>query len=56
MYAPDFVDLGAAEGRAATREGNVEGIRALYLAFPDFFATVDDVIVDASAGKVVVRW
>jgi steroid delta-isomerase-like uncharacterized protein len=56
MYAPGFVDLGAAEGRAATREGNVEGIRSLYRAFPDFYATVDDVIVDAGAGKVVVRW
>jgi steroid delta-isomerase-like uncharacterized protein len=56
MYAPGFVDLGAAEGRAATREGNVEGIVALYRAFPDFYATVADVIVDAGAGKVVVRW
>ena len=56
MYAPEFVDLGAAEGRAATREGNIEGIRWLYRAFPDFFATVDDLIVDAEARKVVVRW
>jgi steroid delta-isomerase-like uncharacterized protein len=56
MYAPNFVDLGAAEGRAATREGNVEGIRALYRAFPDFYATVDDVIADAASGKVAVRW
>lgn len=56
MYAPEFVDLGAAEGRAATRDGNVEGIATLYRAFPDFFATVDDLIVDTSAGKVVVRW
>ena len=56
MYAPRFVDLGAAEGRAATREGNVEGIVALYRAFPDFYATVDDLIVDAAAGKVAVRW
>ena len=56
MYAPGFVDLGAAEGRAATREGNIEGIAALYQSFPDFYATVDDLIVDEAASKVVVRW
>jgi steroid delta-isomerase-like uncharacterized protein len=56
MNTPEFVDLGAAEGRAATREGNAEGIRALYRAFPDFYATVDDLIVDADAGKVAGRW
>ena len=56
MYAPDFVDLAAAEGRAATRDGNVEGIAALYRAFPDFYATVDDLIIDAPGGKIAVRW
>lgn len=56
LYAPDFVDLGAAEGRTATREGNVEGIAALYRAFPDFYATVDDLFIDAPGSKLAVRW
>ena len=56
LYAPGFVDHGAVEGRAASREGNIAGIAQLYVAFPDFFATVDDLVLDAEAGKVAVRW
>jgi steroid delta-isomerase-like uncharacterized protein len=56
LYAPGFVDLGAPDGRAATAEGNIAGIAELYVAFPDFYATVEDLIVDAPAGKVAVRW
>lgn len=56
LYAPDFVDLGAVEGRAASREGNIAGIAQLYAAFPDFFAIIDDLVLDADAGKVAVRW
>ncbi len=56
MYAPAFVDLSSPYGERGTREQNVQGIRALYAAFPDFHTEIDDLIVDVDAGKVAVRW
>lgn len=56
LYAPDFVDLGNPSGRPGTAAENVVGIRELYVAFPDFTTTIDDLIVDEIAGSVAIRW
>lgn len=56
LHTSDFVDFGAPPGRAPTREGFAEGVRALYQAFPDFLASIDDLVVDVSTGKVAIRW
>jgi steroid delta-isomerase-like uncharacterized protein len=55
LHAPEFVDHDAAS-RAPDREGFKQGIRELHAAFPDFDARIEDMLVDASRGKVVVRW
>jgi steroid delta-isomerase-like uncharacterized protein len=55
LHARHFVDHDAA-GRAPDREGFGEGIRQLYAAFPDFRATIEDLVVEPATGKVVVRW
>ena len=55
LHAADFVDHAAA-GRAPDRAGFKGGILELYAAFPDFNAVVEDLVIDAAAGKVVVRW
>jgi steroid delta-isomerase-like uncharacterized protein len=56
LHAPDFVDYGAPPGRAPTREGLADGVRALFQAFPDFAVSSDDMVVDVSTSKVTIRW
>lgn len=56
LHAPNFVDHAAPSGREMTREGFAEGVRDLYRAFPDFYATVDDLVIDVAAARVAVRW
>ena len=56
MYAPDFVDLGNPSGQLGTREENVAGIRGLYDAFPDFHATIEELVIDEMAASVAIRW
>jgi steroid delta-isomerase-like uncharacterized protein len=55
LHAADFVDRDPA-GRASDRAGFKAGIRELYAAFPDWYAVIEDLVVDAAAGKVAVRW
>ena len=55
LHAEDFHDHGAA-GREPGRDGFRRGIEKLYEAFPDFYATTDDMVVEESSGKVAVRW
>lgn len=55
LHAPDFVDHAAA-GRPSDREGFRDGVAALYVAFPDFHARIEDLVVDETAAKIVVRW
>jgi predicted ester cyclase len=55
LHAPEFVDRSSA-GRPPDREGYKQGIRELYAAFPDFVAEVEDLLVVAARGEVVVRW
>ena len=55
LHAPSFVDSSPA-GRPADREGYKAGVAELYSAFPDFYALIEDLVVDAPAGKVAIRW
>lgn len=55
LHHPDFVDHAPA-GRSSDRNGFRQGLEALYRAFPDFCATIEDLVVDARAQKVTVRW
>ena len=56
MYTPEFVDVSSPTGYLGTRDDNIEGIIGLYTAFPDFYATVDDLVLDVETEKVAVRW
>jgi steroid delta-isomerase-like uncharacterized protein len=55
LHAPSFVDHDSA-GRRPDNDGFKAGIRALYEAFPDFRAAVEDVVVDEARGVAAVRW
>jgi predicted ester cyclase len=55
LHAERFHDYGAA-GRDPSRMGFKEGIEELYRAFPDFYATTDDMVIEEKSGKVAVRW
>ena len=55
LHDPEFLDH-SPSGRAPTLEGFGQGILELYRAFPDFLATVEDLVVEPQAGKVSVRW
>jgi steroid delta-isomerase-like uncharacterized protein len=56
MYSDDFVDLSHPSGQRATREDNARALADLYSAFPDFFVTIDFLIVDDETGRVAIRW
>ena len=55
LHTPDFVDRSPA-GRSPDNRGFKEGLIRLYRAFPDFYATTEDLVIDASEGKVALRW
>ncbi len=55
LHAPGFVDYDPA-GRHPDREGFKQGIVALYAAFPDFHARIEDLAIDTAAQKIAVRW
>jgi steroid delta-isomerase-like uncharacterized protein len=55
LHAENFIDRSSA-GRLTNREGFKTGIAALYVAFPDFSAVIEDMIIDPALGKVAVRW
>lgn len=55
LHAPDFQDHSPA-GRPSDNEGFKAGVRELYRGFPDFSAVTEDLLIDAAAGKVAVRW
>jgi steroid delta-isomerase-like uncharacterized protein len=55
LHAPDFVDHDPG-GRSPDNQGFKEGIVALYQAFPDLRARIEDLVVDVAAGTVAVRW
>lgn len=55
LHAGEFVDRSPA-GRTADRAAFRESILELRRAFPDFAATEAELLVDAAAKKVTVRW
>ena len=55
LHTPDFVDRSPA-GRSPDNRGFKEGLIRLYRAFPDFYATTEDLVIDVSEGKVALRW
>jgi steroid delta-isomerase-like uncharacterized protein len=55
LHTSDFVDRSPA-GRSPDNTGFKEGLVQLYKAFPDFYATTEDLVTDASKGKVALRW
>jgi steroid delta-isomerase-like uncharacterized protein len=55
LHSPECVDRSPA-GRSPDNKGFKEGLVELYEAFPDFYATTEDLVIDASGGKVAVRW
>ncbi len=54
-HAPGFVDRAPA-GRGTDTAAFMAGVYELYAAFPDFHAEISDLLVDADAGRVTVRW
>ena len=55
LHSDDFEDCSPA-GRAPTKSGFADGLRALTAAFPDLQTTVEDLVVDSCHSKVAVRW
>jgi steroid delta-isomerase-like uncharacterized protein len=55
LHAPDFVDHDPG-GRTPDNAGFKLGIAALYAAFPDLQARVEDLVVDEGRATVAVRW
>jgi len=55
LHTPDFIDHSSA-GRESDREGFKKGLIELYRAFPDFFARIEDVVIDERSGKAAIRW
>ena len=56
LHAPNFKDRSNPPDRPPDRAGYKDGIVQLYVAFPDFYAVTGDLVIDAAAGKVAVRW
>jgi steroid delta-isomerase-like uncharacterized protein len=55
LHAPNFVDHNPA-GRGSDNHGFKEGIVQLYAAFPDFYARIEDILIDGVQSKATVRW
>ena len=55
LHTPNFVDHSPA-GRASDNAGFKAGVTELYVAFPDFYAVIDDLIIDPATGKITIRW
>jgi len=55
LHAPSFVDRSPA-GRTPDSEGFKAGVAELYAAFPDFRAVTEQLVIDALAGTVAIKW
>jgi steroid delta-isomerase-like uncharacterized protein len=55
LHADDFEDCSAA-GRDATKAAFAQALAELIEAFPDLRTRVEDLVVDAQASCVAVRW
>ena len=55
LHAPNFVDRSPG-GRGSDNASYKRGIAKFYLAFPDWSADTEDLIVDVRSGTVALRW
>lgn len=55
LYAPDFRD-NAPAGRGNDLAASQQGIKELYEAFPDFYATTDFMVIDVERSEVAIHW
>ena len=55
VHTPDFIDRSPA-GRGSDNAAYKAGLIELFEAFPDWYATTEDLIIDIAQGKVAVRW
>jgi len=55
MHASSFIDWAPGK-RKGDREGFAAGVRDFYKAFPDFFAAVEEILIDEALGQVAIRW
>lgn len=55
LHTNDFIDHSPA-GRDPGRDGYRLGVAELYTAFPDFTATIDDLVIDPRSYQVAIRW
>ncbi|MGH7154350.1 MAG: ester cyclase [Acetobacteraceae bacterium] len=55
LHAPDFVDRSAGR-RDSDRAAFRAGIENLYVAFPDFSAQTEFLVIDESSDTVAIRW
>jgi len=55
IHSPDFVDRSPA-GRGSDGASYKRSIQELFAAFPDFYATVKDMLADVEKDKVAIRW
>lgn len=54
-HTPDFIDRSPA-GRGGDNAAYKAGLAELFEAFPNWYATTADLIVDTEQSKVAVRW
>ncbi len=55
LHAADFVDH-SPSGRDSGVRGFTQGVRALYAAFPDFSARIEDLVIEEPTGRIAIRW
>ena len=55
LHTPDFVDRSSA-GRKTDNAAFRDMLQSFYAAFPDFHAGTEELVVDAGARTVAVRW
>lgn len=55
LQAADFIDHDSA-GRSPGNDGFKQGIEALYAAFPDLCAEIEDLVIDTASTTVAIRW
>ena len=55
LLAAGFVNRGS-NGGGATSEAFKSGIIALFAGLPDFRTAIEDIVIDAAASKVAIRW
>src|SRR5690348_15682677 len=55
LYAPNFRD-NASAGRENDLAASQQGIKELYEAFPDFYATTDFMVIDVERSEVAIHW